>query len=126
MSQQVQALRCSGFSRTGQPCARWAMLGETVCAGHIGDCFPTALGWDCVRILVEARELYVDEIAVERAVMGDAPASLTYAEHAETIRILTRRRQTAKEIGRQLRLTPRSITRYRCRLRRLACCRSSS
>jgi len=64
---------------------------------------------------VPPRSLQVDDIAVERACFGD-PVSLTYAERAEAVRKLTRQGQSAQAISARIRLSRRTVQRYRQRL----------
>lgn len=59
----------------------------------------------------------VDVIAVERAVRGDPPATLTPRERREAIAALTRYGRSAAEISRQLAITPRTVIRHRAALR---------
>lgn len=56
----------------------------------------------------------VDEIAVERAMAGD-PGDLSVADCYEAVRRLTEQGLSMREIGRRLRISPRSVGRYRTR-----------
>ncbi len=60
----------------------------------------------------------VDEIAVERAVAGDAPMLMNLAERRQAAEVLTRRGYSVRQIARMLQMTPRSVTRYRAEARR--------
>lgn len=65
-----------------------------------------------IRTALTARQ-DVDEIAVERAVIGDRPARLNKAERIAAAARLTRNGLTARQIATRLRVTPRTVTRYR-------------
>jgi len=58
------------------------------------------------------RDPEVDAIAVERACHGD-PINLTIAERAEAIRRLARHGESARKIAERLRMTSRSVRRYK-------------
>jgi hypothetical protein len=62
----------------------------------------------------------VDEVAVQRAVWGDAPASLSPAERRAAVAVLTRRGLTVVATATVLRTTTRTVERHRARLRRTA------
>lgn len=64
---------------------------------------------------VPPRSLEVDEIAVERACHGE-PLPLTYAERAEAVRKLTGQGHSARAISARIRLSQRTVVRYRKRL----------
>lgn len=57
-----------------------------------------------------------DEIAVERTLRGDRPARLAPAERLEVVRVATARGESAAQIARRLRMSERTVTRYRARL----------
>jgi DNA-binding NarL/FixJ family response regulator len=57
-----------------------------------------------------------DEIAVERALGGDRPAVLAAADRLEVVRIATARGESAAQIAARLRVSPRTVVRYRGRL----------
>lgn len=60
----------------------------------------------------------IDEVAVDRAVAGDPPAEMSPAETGAAVGILTARGLSAREIGRHLRCSPRTVARHRARVRR--------
>lgn len=62
----------------------------------------------------------IDEIAVERAVLGDPPATLRPCERLEVVGILTRRGYSAAQIAPVARCTERTVQRHRARLRSAA------
>ena len=55
----------------------------------------------------------LDPIAVARAVAGDPPATLTHAERAEAVRVLTERGASTPTIADLLGVTDRTVTRLR-------------
>lgn len=55
----------------------------------------------------------IDEVAVQRAIDGDPPATLTPAETTEAVRILTQRGYSSKQIAARLRVTSRTVARHR-------------
>ncbi len=57
-----------------------------------------------------------DEIAVERVLGGDRPAVLAAADRLEVVRVATARGESAAQIARRLRVSPRTVVRYRGRL----------
>jgi DNA-binding NarL/FixJ family response regulator len=63
------------------------------------------------------RKTAVDPIAVERAAMGRPPATLSVPERIAATADLTRRGRSKAEIARLLRVDPRTVDRYRARLR---------
>lgn len=58
----------------------------------------------------------VDDIAIDRALMGQAPTVLTQGEVLVVIGTLTEKGHSAREIGSRLKLSTRSVVRYRRRL----------
>lgn len=62
-------------------------------------------------------EPYVDDIAVERAISGDAPDSLTPRERLVAVDALTRYGLSARLIAERVGCTPRTVTRHRTRAR---------
>lgn len=80
--------------------------------GLCHNCYQRSMRWRYVRPLRE-----VDVIAVERAIRGDPPATLTPRERREAIAALTRYGRSAAEISRQLAITPRTVIRHRAALR---------
>jgi DNA-binding NarL/FixJ family response regulator len=58
----------------------------------------------------------LDEIAVERALGGDRPAVLAAADRLEVVRIATAHGESAAQIARRLRVSARTVVRYRGRL----------
>lgn len=60
----------------------------------------------------KSRDPIVDEIAVERACNGD-PVTLTVAERAEAVRLMTAKGMTARQIAERLRMAERTVVRYR-------------
>lgn len=60
--------------------------------------------------------LYVDDVAVERAIAG-YPVSLNLAELAEAIQILNRKNFTVRDIAEMLGCSERTVERHRARLR---------
>lgn len=62
----------------------------------------------------------IDEIAVDRAVAGDPPVGMSPAETGTAVGILTARGLSAREIGRRLHCSPRTVARHRARARRRA------
>ncbi len=57
-----------------------------------------------------------DEIAVERVLGGDRPAVLAAADRLEVVRVATARGESAAQIAARLRVSPRTVVRYRGRL----------
>jgi DNA-binding NarL/FixJ family response regulator len=99
----THAMRYDGarWSRTC-PCAS--------CVEQRGEYFPRASRH------ANARHFDLDEMSVERAVQGDPPACMTKAERLEAARRLWDRGVAAREIARILRISRRSIERYRSEL----------
>jgi hypothetical protein len=62
------------------------------------------------------KSLDVDQIAVERAILGDPPARLNPFERLEVVAVLTRRGLSARQIAEHARCTTRTVTRNRTKL----------
>jgi hypothetical protein len=62
------------------------------------------------------RGLYPDEVAIERAVMGDPPDDLTATERAAAVAVLAARGLSARGIAERLGCTSRTVQRIRARL----------
>ncbi|MFF4527043.1 hypothetical protein [Streptomyces bluensis] len=95
-----------------------------------GHPFPENRGFDsngwlyCLACSRNRSTLYVpvqpDEMAIERAVAGDAPERLTPRERAAAVRILDRRGLSAAEIAGRVRCHPRNVYYLRSTFRRAA------
>lgn len=59
----------------------------------------------------------IDQVAVYRAVTGDPPPGLTWAERSAAIAILTDRGWSARRTGLLLRITTRTVERHRAAIR---------
>lgn len=65
------------------------------------------------RNLTSAHQDEVDEVAVERIMAGWPPADTTPAERRRAVQLLTQRGMPLPEIARRLRVTERTVSRYR-------------